>query len=156
MPCPHCRAEVAPTDVYCISCGARLLAVEADGAAGAAVSRAAPTAEAEAVAGPLSVAGPASRAGRRRWLVLVVALLVNLVLLAGSAWLVYAALVRYAERGQPSLSLGAPRLVRVAPSSGPAAAPVVPAAAPAPVKARGQPAPPPAAPHHARPPNSGV
>lgn len=138
--------------MFCISCGARLLAAEAGGPAGAAVGQAAPTAEAGAVATPLSVTSLPGGAGRRRrWLVMLVALLVNLLLLAGSAWLVYAALVRYAERGQPSLSLGAPRLVRVAPRRGPDAAPAAPVATPAPAKASASPAGPSATSHKAQP-----
>jgi TonB family protein len=136
MPCPFCKAEVAPTDVYCISCGTRLIPVQQQETVVPGPSEPAPvppTRHEEAAAfgaprlpspdsKPLSIETSIPGAPRpRRWPVLVIALLINMILLAASAWLVYAALVRYAERTQPAMSLGAPRLVRGAPR--PAAAP---------------------------------
>jgi TonB family protein len=101
MPCPHCQALTTPGDAYCISCGARL-----DGATG--VTGAAPA----AASASASSSVPALRTPRPGLRVALV-VLVNLGLLAGSAYLVHALLQRYAAASRPAeaVRLGTPRLV---------------------------------------------
>lgn len=127
MPCPHCKAEVGPADVYCISCGARQVPLHQ--AETVLENKPAPVPDALPPA-PLEAESSVQRRAPR-WLVALVAVAINLALLVASAWLVYAALVRYAERNHPSMSLGAPRLVRVAPQPVPVDAKAGTAAQPA-------------------------
>lgn len=113
MSCPHCKAEVAASDVYCISCGARLPLAEQASAAARQPSTIGGPYQAGETSVPTVTTGAQRRGGRGR--VLLLAIVLNLVLLTASAWLVYAALLRNATRSQGLPTLGAPRLVRVSP-----------------------------------------
>ncbi len=99
MLCPHCQAQVKDGDAYCISCGARI---------GAPPGAAPPASGSSSGAGTSSVLGR-PRSGLRVALVVVV----NLLLLAGSAYLVHALLGRYAAAGRAAepVRLGEPRRI---------------------------------------------